>query len=738
MGTSSNNEQIRDILIWIDPKIENQENSYYVKTLRIIYNISLKLFINVDEAFNYMKNIKFKETKIILSGRVYSEFLEKFRQNISNMFFVPKIIIFTMSKQKFLEYTPEYLKDKDKFYHYGGIATHFDVVKNFVIKKNNERIFNERLTSSNEPEKNKFIFEFIDNKEKIMLPLFFKSLIEIKPKDNFDEYTKYLYDTYAKENNNIKQLLSQIESMKNIPMELLSKYYIRLYSIKKYFYNDINKELETNKAQKHLPFIKALYEGIKLKGLSLANDCTLYKVSKFSYNEIFIIKRYLEHKFKGLPGAIMFSKSFIFFTKDKYYAEEQLMNIKSDKNFSKVLFILEKNDNTNYKTATHCDIENISFFPEDKEVLFFPFSSFEIKDIKEININSDKVYEIDLLYLDKYLQDIENDYNLITNKIKLLDSEFKKQLSNSSLIQKELILNLSNKILYDTFKKDEKDIDEIKINKENVIIGELNIEKYDKEKNIQIINSFENVKKIYKKEDAYDDYKYYNETEIKEGIEIKIDGNPIDFAYVYKFQNEGIHKIKYLFKKNISKVNHMFYKCINLIKLDLSFLKLDNITDMSHMFHGNKYLKYINLENVNTQNVTNMCEMFKDCKSLLSINLSNFNTQNVTDMSFMFYECNKLTNLNLSNFNTKNVKDMRFMFYGCNKLVNLDLSSFNTKNVLDMEEMFNGCKSLKNLNLANFDTKNTIIMVSMFHNCVSLKKENIITKDEKILKNFGH
>ena len=588
MGTSSNNEQNRDILIWIDPKIENKENSYYIKELRIIYSISLKLFINVDEAINYMKNIKFKETKIIVSGRVYSEFLEKFKLNISNMFFVPKIIIFTMSKQRFLEYTPEYLNDKDKFYHYGGIATHFDVVENFVIKKNNERIFNERLTSSNEPEKNKFIFEFIDNKEKIMLPLFFKSLIEIKPKDNFDEYTKYLYDTYAKENNNIKQLLSQIESMKNIPMELLSKYYIRLYSIKNYFYNDINKELETNKTQKHLPFIKALYEGIKLKGLSLANDCTLYKVSKFSYNEIFIIKRYLEHKFKGLPGAIMFSKSFMFFTKDKYYAEEQLMNIKSDKNFSKVLFILEKNDNINYKTATHCDIENISFFPEDKEVLFFPFSSFEIKDIKEININSDKVYEIDLLYLDKYLQDIENDYNLITNKIKLLDSEFKKQLSNSSLIQKELILNLSNKILYDTFKKDEKDIDEIKINKENVIIGEINIEKYDKEKNIQIINSFENVKKIYKKEDAYDDYKYYNETEIKEGVEIKIDGKPIEFAYVYKFQNEGIHKIKYIFKKNISKVNHMFYKCINLIKLDLSFSKLDK-------FILNKDLQSLNI-----------------------------------------------------------------------------------------------------------------------------------------------
>ena len=56
---------------------------------------------------------------------------------------------------------------------------------------------------------------------------------------------------------------------------------------------------------------------------------------------------------------------------------------------------------------------NISFFPEDSEVLFFPFSSFEIKEIKEIELNQEKIYEIDLLYLGKYLKDIENDYNLI-------------------------------------------------------------------------------------------------------------------------------------------------------------------------------------------------------------------------------------------------------------------------------------------------------------------------------------
>ena len=71
------------------------------------------------------------------------------------------------------------------------------------------------------------------------------------------------------------------------------------------------------------------------------------------------------------------------------------------------MFILEKNDNIEYNLATHGDIENISFYPEEKEVLFFPFSSFEIKNIKEIKFENDNGYQIDLLYLGKYLKKIK-------------------------------------------------------------------------------------------------------------------------------------------------------------------------------------------------------------------------------------------------------------------------------------------------------------------------------------------
>ena len=37
-----------------------------------------------------------------------------------------------------------------------------------------------------------------------------------------------------------------------------------------------------------------------------------------------------------------------------------------------------------YNLSTHADIEDISLYKKEKEVLFFPFSYFEFKEINEI------------------------------------------------------------------------------------------------------------------------------------------------------------------------------------------------------------------------------------------------------------------------------------------------------------------------------------------------------------------
>ena len=155
----------------------------------------------------------------------------------------------------------------------------------------------------------------------------------------------------------------------------------------------------------------------------------------------------------------------------------------------------------------------------------------------------------------------------------------------------------------------------------NIIIGEIYINKEDINKDIRIINSFENMEKKWSFANKDDYLDYANEKEIKENIEIKINGKIIDFAYYHKFEKEGKYIIEYRFENNLTKINHMFNGCDSLINLDLS--------------------------NFNSQNVTNMIGMFSGCKSLAHLNLSNLKTQNITNIDFMFASCDSLKKENI-------------------------------------------------------------------------------------------
>ena len=224
------------------------------------------------------------------------------------------------------------------------------------------------------------------------LPLFYKTLIDTISKDNMEKYTDLLYNQYSKSNNDLKKLLYAIKSVPNIPIELLSKFYTRLYTAESDFYKSINKDLGLNKIDNYLPFIKTLYEGVKLKALPLAkNNNLLFRGSKIEKIELKQLKNYLKKKDPNLPGAIGFSKSFLSFSKDRGRAEFFLTGenkFKSTK--SKVLYILEKDETLGYNLSTHGDIEEISFLTYEKEVLFFPFSSFEIKNIEEVEFKNKK------------------------------------------------------------------------------------------------------------------------------------------------------------------------------------------------------------------------------------------------------------------------------------------------------------------------------------------------------------
>ena len=161
---------------------------------------------------------------------------------------------------------------------------------------------------------------------------------------------------------------------------------------------------------------------------------------------------------------------------------------------SKVLYIVEKDDKIDYSLSTHSDIENISIYPNEKEVLFFPFSSFEIKDINERIYNNEKIYEIKLLYLGKYLKEIEN------LDASIPDSTFKKELKELGLIPekkmkktKEVINQYKELKIFINNNKNKGNKNEIKNENEENIRNEYNNK--DKENKKKDDKEKENMKK---------------------------------------------------------------------------------------------------------------------------------------------------------------------------------------------------------------------------------------------------
>ena len=688
----STNQKIKEKMsnvIWIDPNIDNEENTKYIKELQDINCFNIRYFKNVMDAITLIKSIRFIETNIIISGSLYTEFVEKFKENIKDIFIIPKIIIFTLNKEKFLENYQNI--NSNSFFNLGGIQTSFKKIKEFLFTPVNKKDIEEE---------NQLTFEYIDCKEKLVLPLFYKTLIDLTPKDNVEKYTEYLYNKYST-NEEINNLLKSILNIPDIPLELLSKYYTRLYTIQSQFYYDINKELRENKKDNYLSFIKILYEGIKLKSLPLASNNILYRGSKISNNEINLIKKYLKEKIKDLPGAIVFSKSFLSFTKDKNIANGFLNLKNNNNNLSKVLYIIEKDDKIDYSLSTHSDIEDISFYGYEKEVLFFPFSSFEIKDIKESIYNNEKIYEIKLLYLGKYLKEVEN---LDTN---IPDSKFKTEIKR--LIPENKMTNA--KEIIDNFKEQKRIIyNEIDINSNEInIIYNINNENAIKIFGKNFVGNNINKCKIVFNDKEYNLMEYFN-------IDNNIASNQLNKL-----------KIKLRNINNITNMSHMFDGCKSLSSIpDIYNWNTINVTDMSYLFSECKLLLSLpDISKLNTINVTDMSYMFSDCTSLSTLpDISNWNTINVKNMSDMFYKCSSLKTLpDISKWNTKNVTKMSFIFNECTSLTSIpDISKWNTNNVCNMSHMFWGCKSLISLpDLSKWNTTNVTNRSGMFHGCSLLK-----------------
>ena len=147
-------------------------------------------FENLEVAFDFiLSQINFKLLFIIISGRLYSNYLDLLNQKKNSIKCVPIYTIFTSNKIKdaLINKKFEYYLSQDaidsinsNFYNLGGVSSDFDYCVNFIF--NIYKILFTNLTKKTKEEKKNsyegcLTFECISSKNQLILPFLYAELI---------------------------------------------------------------------------------------------------------------------------------------------------------------------------------------------------------------------------------------------------------------------------------------------------------------------------------------------------------------------------------------------------------------------------------------------------------------------------------------------------------------------------------------------------------------------------------
>jgi len=382
-GMEQMNQLSEQMVIWIDRKIDNSENKNYINRLNKISQ--LKSFSSIEQGFNEILNIRFKKVILILSHKMFKDFIPKFEIEKNKIFCCLNIIIFTQTNKKSLV-TEICNKNKDISSGYifdkANIFDDISQIIDFIQRQGEGKNENMKIFEINNIKKEILFddtmnnFENYENIEELILPLYFHKLIEPPTLEEIHNFNYYLLSSFGKNGKEIEELITQFENMSEMPIEILCKYWIRVYTLDKAkFYSILNYALRNKRFKIFLPFIKMSYEGVKRKVFDSTINKMLYSGGGISKLELEGMRNILNSQKK----VFYYSKSFISFSNNSDKTKS-FMDWDKD-GYCPLLFILD-NKNKIINGVSNAYIKEFSRFPDEEEVLFFPFSSFEIENLK--------------------------------------------------------------------------------------------------------------------------------------------------------------------------------------------------------------------------------------------------------------------------------------------------------------------------------------------------------------------
>ena len=415
-------EKLNDrLIIWIDENYDNEENSSYLKLIQRNKNLNLITFHNVQDAFEYIfsqkenkiNEFKFREIFVLISGRLYPLYYKKLEENKNKITFLPICCIFTsynLAKEIKID-TIKYKEIESPFYNKEGVKTNFiDCIGSFekfisFYNQKINKISNKNVNINvNKSYEHCLTFEKIYSKKQLVLPFLFNEMMENKniiQNDEITDFENFILNNFKQEK--IQKIIIPMLYIKDIPREIISKLFTRMYTEQTLFFAEVNKSL-MKKEKIYDTFVKVMYEGLSIGSLQQSKNEILYRGAKMKKDEIENIRKLFEDwkntEDKKLPKFLLYSRTFLSFTKSKEIINQFIG--KNDDLFCGIVFLVKNNENITKKYSSNADIENLSKYPDEKEVLFFPYTTFYLKNIYEQNYENKNCVFMELEYLGKY------------------------------------------------------------------------------------------------------------------------------------------------------------------------------------------------------------------------------------------------------------------------------------------------------------------------------------------------
>ena len=428
----NNGYKIINKLIWIDAKVNNQENKGYQSILKKKYNLDIQTFEDAVFGIIALEEIKFESIFVITSGTIYPEFFSYMKRTYEELRVVPFSIIFTSSTNLFIEKhkNDEIGKIYNKtFFNRGGVVDRFEKVLSFIddiyTNLNNFKTCNKYEGIYTKDYSGLIVFKTF--KDSSTLPQFYKDIYKNKKIDfcSLNEFTKFFLVNFCTKN--IEKLLKPLILFKEVPEVIISKWWARTYTHESPFYSIMNKSLMKNDYKEYETYIKLLYRGLACNSYQPKYNSKLVRGTKLDLSEINYLKSIsntntiifnksflsfsiskkveklsnkneIKNNMEEFKMAIAFQKNCVRFNKEEMIVanppKKSLKNENENKNKIKSNKKKEEEESNNLNVLIEINnisemdknkyvisnayLKDISFYSKEEEVLIFPFTAFEV------------------------------------------------------------------------------------------------------------------------------------------------------------------------------------------------------------------------------------------------------------------------------------------------------------------------------------------------------------------------